>query len=182
MKKIIFAACMAAVTLFTACKKNKPSSNDSGYGNGPRTEVPASLKGNWMFGNFSMTEYWSQNPADYLGNALQYAFAFRFNSNGTYEQYFTSSSVSGGVTTYQQSVTKGTVEVDEENDTITTHAYSAHYKRTRNGQTVEERDLAQNELTITTGYAYTMGEENGTRAIYLTLDETDEPLTFLQKF
>lgn len=74
------------------------------------------------------------------------------------------------------------MEVDEENGTITTHAYSAHYKRTRNGQTVEERDLAQNELTITTGYAYTMGEENGTRAIYLTLDETDEPLTFLQKF
>jgi len=183
MKKIIFAACIAATTLFTACKKEKASANNSdNYGNGPRTEVPAPLKGNWMFGNFSMTEYWSQNPADYLGNALQFAFAFKFNSNGTYEQYFTSSSVSGGIITYQQSVTKGTVEVNEENGTIITHAYSAHYKRTRNGQTIEERDLAQSEMTLTTSYAYTMGQENGIKAIYLILNGTDEPLTFLQKF
>jgi len=105
-----------------------------------------------MYGNFSMTEYWNQNPGDYLGNALQFAIAFKFNADGTYEQYFTSSSVSLGITTYQQSVTKGTMVLDEATKTIKTYACSAHYKRTKSGQTVEERDLAKNELTLLTTY------------------------------
>lgn len=135
-----------------------------------------------MYGNFSLTEYWSQNPEDYLGNALEFAIAFDFNSNGTYEQYFTSSSVSSGITTYQQSVTKGTVEVNEANGSIITHAYSAHYKRTRNGQSIEERDLSKSEMTVTNGYSYTIKDENGTKTIHLLLNGTTEPLIFQQKF
>lgn len=178
MNKIIFLTLFSY--LFGACNKESVSDN---HDNSPRTEVPAALQGNWMYGNFSMTEYWSQNPADYLGNAVQFAIAFKFNANGTYEQYFTSSTVTGGVVTYNQSVTKGTVEINEAAKTIVTHANSAHYKQTKNGQKVEERDLNKNEITALSNYTYQTGVEgNETKAIYLKLNGTGNALTFLQKF
>lgn len=168
-------------SLFAHCQKDKDSAG--GYGDGPRTDIPSGLQGNWMYGNFSMTEYWSQNPGEYLGNAVQFAIAFKFNANGTFEQYFTSSAVSGTVVTYQQSLTKGTVEINEANHTITTHSNTAHYKRTQNGRTVEERDLKKSEMTVTSSYTYVIGTEpNGTKAIYLKLNGNGEALAFLQKF
>ncbi len=170
-------AAIAALNVM-ACKKDKDNDEISG----PKTDVPAELQGNWMYGNFSMTEYWSQNPSGYIGNAFQFAIAFKFNSNGTYEQYFTSSSVTAGVSTYQQSVTKGTVVIDEVNKTITAYPAKAHYKRTRSGQTLEERDLAKSELRGATTYNYTIGTEpNGTKAIYLIIQGDNNPLTFLKK-
>jgi len=183
MNRIILLAVVALSTLFGNCQKEKAKNNSDNYGNGPRTNVPASLQGNWMYGNFSMTEYWSQDPAGYLGNAFQMAIAFKFNANGTYEQYFTSSTVSGTVVSYKQSVTRGTVEVDESAQTIITHANTAHYKKTQNGQTLEERDLEKSELTITSRYTYGSGtENNGSKAIFLKLNGTGNALTFLQKF
>ena len=135
-----------------------------------------------MFGNFSMTEYWSQDPYEYLGNGLQLAFAFTFfNADGTYTQYFTSSSVMNGATIYQQSVTKGTLEVDAENKIIKTYPYTSHYKRTQSGRVVEEKDMPTDKLTPST-YYYDRGvETNGPQALHLKLDDTEEPLTFLQK-
>lgn len=182
MNKIFLLVVALAVSHISACQKKSASKNDDSFGNGPRTIVSAQFQGNWMYGHFSMTEYWAQNPADYIGNAFQFAIAFRFYSNGTYEQYFTSSTVSGSVVTYQQSVTKGTVEVDEANKTIITHANTAHYKRTKNGQKIEERDLAKSELTALTRYSYELKtENNGTKAIYLKLNNSDNALQFLQK-
>src|SRR5688572_31340707 len=110
MKKILLL--LAAVTVLTTSACEKDESDRDIPNDSPRTSVPAEIEGSWMYGNFSMTEYWSQDPYSYLGNALQFAIAFEFEANGTYTQYFTSSNVMGGVTTYQQSVTKGTVEVD----------------------------------------------------------------------
>lgn len=184
MKSIIFSAALLLATSLSSCEKDKEQKDDTVICTGnPRTDVSAHLQGSWMYGYFSMTEYWNQNPVEYIGNGFQYAIAFKFNANGTYEQYFTSSSVVGSTVTYQQSVTKGTVVIDEANGTIRTYACSAHYKRTRGGQTLEERDLAQSELTSTTEYSFTTGTEpNGTEAIYLQLQGTSSPLTFLQKF
>jgi hypothetical protein len=98
MKKILLLTAVVATTFLASCQKDKTKSPADNYGDGARTNVPAGLQGNWMYGNFSMTEYWNQNPGDYLGNAFQFAIAFKFNANGTYEHYFTSSSVTGGVT------------------------------------------------------------------------------------
>lgn len=185
MKKLILSAAVICSVLFGACQKEKTKSTDPALAcpDNPRAAVAANLQGNWMYGQFSMTEYWSQNPADYLGNALQFAIAFKFYANGTYEQYFTSSTVTAGIRTYQQSVTKGTVVIDEQNKTIRTYACSAHYKRTKNGQPIEERDLAKSEITAIANYTFTTGvEANGTKAIYLTLAGTNSSLSFLQKF
>jgi len=177
MKKSIL---LLAVVLTTAVACSKSSSTPGGT-DGPKTNVPVELTGNWMYGNFSMTEYWSQDPSDYLGNALEFAFAFTFNTNGTYTQYFTSSSATGGVVTYQQSVTQGTMEVNTAAKKIITHPSKAHYKRTVNGQVAEERDLSKNELSGGVYYYTTGNETNGTNALYLTLEGTTDPLTFLKK-
>jgi hypothetical protein len=175
--KQFFVLLAAALFTLTACEKEDHKIED-----GPRTEVPAELQSLWMHGEFSVTEYWSTDPSEYLGPALQMAFAFKFNSDGTYTQYFTASSVQSGGTTYQQSVSTGTVEIDPVNKTITTHTNKAHYKRTRNGQTLEERDLDKSETNGATRYTYTLGTEpSGTKALYLTLENTQDPLTFLQK-
>lgn len=150
-------------------------------GNMPRTTVPAALRGSWMHGQFSMTEYWSQNPSSYLGNAFSIAMAFRFYENGTYEQYFTASVTGGGGNTFQQSVTRGTVEIDPLNRTITTHPYQSHYKRTRGEMVEEERDMRGSELNGATYTYYTGTEPNGTKAVHLKLQGTNEALTFLSK-
>jgi hypothetical protein len=179
MKRILILIAVVATLAALACKKDEVYDDLLG---GSGTEVPAQLQGNWMYGNFSMTDYWSQNPSDYIGNALEFAIAFRFYQNGAYEQYFTSSSVTSGVKTYQQSVTKGTVVLNETNKTITTYPAKAHYKRTSNGHTVEERDPAKNELSAHTTYQYSTGvESSGTKAIYLTMQGTNSSLTFLKK-
>lgn len=176
-KSILLFAIVAATTI--GCSK---SSSNPGGSDGPKTNVPSTLTGNWMHGYFSMTEYWSQDPSEYLGNGLEFAFAFTFNANGTYTQYFTSSSVMSGVVTYQQSVTQGTVEVNTATQTIITHPSKTHYKRTSNGNVVEERDLTKAEIGGATSYTYTTGKEPaGTDALYLTLQGTVDPLTFLKQ-
>ena len=184
MKKLILSAAVIYCAFAGSCQKEKASTTHTvTCAENPRKAVAANLQGNWMYGQFSMTEYWSQNPADYLGNALQFAIAFKFNEDGSYEQYFTSSNVSAGSTTYQQSVTKGSLVIDETNKTIKTYACSTHYKRTRNGQVIEERDLAKSEITLITDYTFTTGTEpGGTKAVYIRLGGTATPLTFLQKF
>jgi hypothetical protein len=178
MKKSILLFAVVLATM-AACSK---SSSTPGGTDGPKTTIPAEVTGNWMYGNFSMTEYWSQDPSEYLGNGLELAFAFTFNGNGTYTQYFTASSVMSGVVTYQQSVTQGTMEVDAVTKKIITHPSKAHYKRTVSGQVAEERDLTKTELGGASTYYYTTGNEtNGTPALYLTLEGTPDPFTFLKK-
>ncbi len=183
MSKPILLLILAFALFQGACSKEKTSRETNPYGDGPKTAVPAAFQANWMYGQFSMTEYWSQNPAGYIGNAFEMAIAFRFHANGTCEQYFTSRTVSGGVSTYHQSLSKGTVEINEAAKTITTHAHTAHYKQTRDGQTREDRDLDASEITATTSYTYEqVTEPNGAKAIYLKMNGTGNALTFLQKF
>jgi hypothetical protein len=180
MKKLFVTITVLFSSLLLSCEVDNIKAE---YGNGPKTEVPMSIQGGWMFGNFSMTEYWSQNPASYMGNALQLAIAFKFNEDGTYEQYFTSGSTNGTNQTYQQSVTKGTIEVNASAKTIITHAYSSQYRRTVDGKVVEDRKLNKNEMTKDVSYKYTLDTEaNGTRVIKLTIEETNSTLPFQKKF
>lgn len=179
-KAYLFAAVVLFITS-AACQTGKIKVTNIIPPDMPRTAVPKDVSGNWMYGNFSMTEYWSTSPSSYIGNALQYAIAFTFSADGTYQQYFTSSSVLAGLSTYQQSVTNGTVEIDPVAKTIKTYPYKSHYKRTRAGKVQEERDMLKSELNPTS-YTYATGTEpNGTKAIYLTLQGTTKPLTFFSK-
>jgi hypothetical protein len=184
MKKVGLGLFVVILLAIGGCEKTnaKPGSGNGIPGSSPRTNVPAHLQGNWMYGYFSMTEYWSQNPSTYLGNGFEMAIAFTFQPNGVYTQYFTSKSVVLGVSTYHQSVTKGTVEVDLAGNVIKTHPVSSHYKRTKNGKTEEDRDMRPEEISSVTQYTFTTGKEpGGTNALYLTLAGTTSPYTFLQK-
>ena len=176
MKKSIFLFAFVAATAMSCSK----SSSTPEYGDGAKTDVPAELAHDWMHGQFSLTEYWSQDPAEYLGNGLELAFAFTFNADGTYTQYFTARSVLTGVTSYQQSVSHGTVEVDALAKTIVTHLAEAHYRKTDNGHVTQERDLNKSELSGATYYYTTGVEPSGTSALYLRLKGTEDPLTFLK--
>jgi hypothetical protein len=179
MKKLLLLLSVTTMLASTACKKSVEEPGISP--NSPRTEVPAELQSNWMYGNFSLTEYWNQDPDEYLGRGFEVAFAFTFNADGTYTEYFTSSTVMSGVKTYHQSVSKGTVEVDRENKTIKTHPNTSHYRRTQNGNVVQEIDYPKEDLHSST-YSYTTGvETSGTKVLYLTLEGSEGPLTFLQK-
>jgi len=181
MKKMFLLGLMVNLLMLGSCKKDDKGTSNEIPSNLPRTDVPAALQGTWMYGTFSMTEYWNQNPADYLGNALTMAIAFKFNTDGTYEQYFTSSSVTAGAATYQQAVTKGTVVIDLVQHTITTHPANSHYKRTRSGTVLEERDLRPDEIS-SVKYFYEAGTtSNGTKALYLALSVNENPLAFLKK-
>ena len=174
MKKLILLLMVAMVSATFAYSRSHTGNPDSS-----RTSVAEEVKGNWMCGHFSMTEYWSQNPVEYIGNGLEYAFAFTFNADGTYTQYFTAGSVINGVRTYQQSVAKGKVEIDPVNKAIKTHALQVHYRRTVGKQIVEDRDLDKSEFSPNNSYTYTKGQEpNGSAALYLTLQGTSSPLTF----
>src|SRR3954469_121440 len=115
MKKLTLFLMIALVSAMVSCSKS-----DSGVPSTPRTDVPEEIRGNWMFGNFSMTEYWSQDPSEYLGQGIEMAFAFTFNADGTFTQYFTAGTVMNGVQTFQQSVSKGTVEADPAGKAIKT--------------------------------------------------------------
>jgi hypothetical protein len=177
MKKLTFLLIVAVVCVATACSKS-----DSNTPEGPRTNVPKEVEGNWMYGNFSMTEYWNQYPGDYIGQGFEIAFAFTFNVDGTYTEYFTSSYVTNGVRTYLQSVSKGMVEINPAIKEIKTHTSHVHYRKTVGRQVEEDRDLNRNEYKPDSKYTYTTGvEPSGTDALYLTLDGDDNPLTFLRK-
>jgi len=185
MKKFFFSAIVLAIVTagysqrITKPKKIKYSPAIS------TTELKSSngLQGVWMYGNFSTTEYWSVSPGKYLGNAFQFAIAFKFNDDGSYEQYFSSSTVMAGANTYHQSFTKGKAVIDTVAKTITTYPASAHYKRTKMGTVEEDRDLLPKEMSGTTVYSYRKGvEPSGTEAIYLTMKGTKDALAFLKKF
>ena len=184
MRKLLFTAMIVLlVTAGYSQKKAKPKMIKSTAAViSEEAKIPSELYGTWMYGNFSTTEYWSTAPRIYLGNALTFAIAFRFKPDGTYEHYFTSSSVMGAWTVYHQSLTKGTYTVDATTNSITTTPSSSHYKRIKMGMTEEDRDMKPSEFSRPTTYTYKKGTEpNGTEAVYLVLEGTSSPLTFLKK-
>lgn len=181
MKKMFLLVLMVNLLMLGSCTKNDKGNPNNIPSDLPRTDVPATIQGTWMYGSFSMTEYWSQDPSEYIGNGFTMAIAFKFLNNGTYEQYFTSSSVVAGVTTFHQAVTKGTLVIDPVLHTIVTHPATSHYKRTRNRQVEEDRDMRKDEIN-SVKYFYQAGvEPNGTSALYLALNANENPLTFLKK-
>ncbi|RYZ28313.1 MAG: hypothetical protein EOO10_09980 [Chitinophagaceae bacterium] len=184
MKKLFFTAIVLVIA--TACNSQriaKPKKIKYPLTTmAPDRTATNGLQGTWMYGNFSTTEYWSVSPGKYLGNAFQFAIAFKFNDDGTYEQYFSSSTVIAGANTYHQSFSKGKAVIDTVAKTITTYPASAHYKRTKMGVVEEDRDLLPKEVSGITVYSYRKGvEPNGTEAVYLTMQGTKDALAFLKK-
>jgi len=170
MKKLILLFIVVVASATVACSKS-----GSDNPNTPRTEVPTEMQGSWMNGYFSMTEYWDQYPGDYLGNGFEAAFAFTFNADGTFTQYFSAGYVANGVQYYQQSVSKGTVEIDPATQVLKTHTTTVHYRRWEGGNKVEDRDMRKDEYDPLDAYTYTIDQdENGSDVLNLTIQGSQE--------
>jgi hypothetical protein len=175
MKRISMFAFLLLSIWLIACEKVEDV--PPGYMRGP---VPAEVHGTWMYGQFSLTEFWSQEPATYLGNAPDTATAFKFQNNGIYEQYVTYSSVVSGITTYHQSVTRGTV-VFETASSFRTHPYKRQFRVVRNGVVVEEGTQVPPNMGV--GYFnYTSGvESSGSKVLYIAEKGSNPSMAYLQK-
>jgi hypothetical protein len=73
--------------------------------------------GQWLHGNFSMTEYWAYDGS-YVGNAFEQSIAFDFNADGSYEQYYAAQTNDWGCSTQAFSYSKGTVVFTDSSFTV----------------------------------------------------------------
>ena len=115
---------LASVLLVGCTKSEEKKDADT-----PRSAAPDEIVGNWMYGNFSMTEFWSFNGA-YQGNAFQLSVAFKFFKDGTYERYtVAASNVIIGCRVDNFAFEKGTVNYDNATQSFTTHPSQAKFRR-----------------------------------------------------
>jgi hypothetical protein len=84
----------------------------------PKAVVPENLAKKWLYGNFSMTEFWTTTGA-HVGNAFELAVAFDFKPDGTTEFYFISGATNFGCRTEAFVWKKGTVEFSPTGNSFT---------------------------------------------------------------
>jgi len=119
MKKLLFA--LSSLLLFsTGCETDSVVA--------PSGHVPSEAVGQWMYGSFSMSDFWSYNGA-YQGKPFELAVVFDFKNNGTYEQYFVASTMDySSCRTEAFTYEKGTVKFDEADGSFTTKATEGRYR------------------------------------------------------
>ncbi len=117
MKKFLLMLVVVA-TMLTSCDWFKKKKNDPlpAVPPGEKSEIPEALKGKWMYGNFSMTEFWNQGT--YLGNAFETSVCFNFIPGGNYEFYLAASSTYYYCTTQAYTFKKGTVKFNDDHSFI----------------------------------------------------------------
>ena len=112
---------LAVLSLCASCelhdKQNDPSPVTPPTPPSEQSEIPAALKGQWMYGNFSMTEFWAYDGS-YQGNAFQTSVAFNFIPGGNFEMYFAASSTYYYCTTQAFTFKKGSVKFNDDHSFI----------------------------------------------------------------
>ncbi|WP_266366551.1 hypothetical protein [Tellurirhabdus rosea] len=174
MKKIL--AVLLSLALFTtSCKKD-------GSVPEPQGNTPSQAVGQWMYGSFSMSEFWSYDGR-YQGKPFELAVMFHFKSNGTYEKYFVASTRDySGCQTQAFSSEKGRVKFDEDNGSFTTTpsegTYRGFYSCAPNRNI--NRKMASSELKSTTYFYRMVKGSNGKTNMEVRFQETDQNVsTFL---
>jgi len=132
MKRLIFslAVCFAFSSFsLSACSK-KDTVSDGGFGNNPRSKVPAELVGGYFqAGSFSMSQY-DNYDGSYAGQAFEISTGYKFiNANGDAEQYFYYTNTGYYCRDQILGYRKGTVVFDEQAKTFAFYAVSGHYRR-----------------------------------------------------
>jgi hypothetical protein len=120
MKTLIFA--MLSFVLFgTGCTKDESVTDLGGT-------IPAATAGKWMYGSFSMSDFWSYD-GQYQGKPFELAVVFDFKSNGMYEKYFIASTRDySNCRTEAFTFEKGRVTFDESAGTFTTVPTEGTYR------------------------------------------------------
>lgn len=158
MKKFLVVLFIGGAWFAGACAKiQSPADAADIPSHLPRTSLPLPLSQNWVSGQLPVNDYWGQDPATYLVNGVEEAIAFRFRSNGTYEQYLSTASELNGIRAFRQSVTRGTVVLNHGAHSIRLYPFTCHIRRcTADNEVLEERDLPEEELSVSPTYYFTL--------------------------
>ncbi|GAB2535586.1 hypothetical protein [Spirosoma aerophilum] len=178
MKKLVMAMLSIAL-LSTSCKKGNDVVNPD---EGPGGYVPAQVAGKWMYGSFSMSEFWSYDGR-YQGNPFELAVVFDFKSNGTYEKYFVASALDYSTCKTQAfTYEKGRVTFDEADRSFTTVSAEGSYRGFYSCVPSKNinRKMERSEMKTQT-YYYTLGTgSNNKKNLVVRFDRNDTAVsTFL---
>lgn len=167
MKKTI--ACLMLVVTFFSCKTEETIPTPDGY-------VPSQAKGQWLYGTFSMTDFWGYDGS-YIGNPFELSVAFNFMGNGEYEQYFMSQAIDYSTCrTEAFSYVKGTVIFDEANKSFTVYPAEGNFRGFYSciPSSNFDRAAAPSELKIQTFYYEYETDTNGKNWMIIKFDPNDE--------
>ncbi|TDH26417.1 hypothetical protein EXU57_09980 [Segetibacter sp. 3557_3] len=172
MKSNLVFTAFLVVVLLTACEKTD-GAEDVLIPNTPKSEVPNELTGKWQNGTFAMSNWWSYDGKQYLGNPYTRSTAFSFQKNGDMEFFqviktFTGTCSTEGFTTY-----KGTVKFDHANQSFTMYPQSGNFRgfySCASGSNFN-RPVKKEELKPTTFYWSTETDSNGQKWMVIKFDQ-----------
>ena len=127
----------------------------------PISPIPAELKGKWLNGTFSMSNWWSYDGKKYIGNPYTRSVAFNFNESGESEFYLAIKTHTGYCSTEVFTYHKGRVKFDEASQSFTFYPEKGNYRgfySCASGSNFE-RAARSEELKPTT-YYWTMEKDN----------------------
>ena len=178
MKKLI--SCLLLLATLSSCKKDNPVPSPITDPT-PTSYVPSEVLGQWLYGTFSMSEFWSYDGS-YLGNAFELSVAFTFSADGHYEQFVASSVNNYGCRSDGFSYFKGTVNFYE-SDSFTVHPTEGNFRGFYNctPQYNFNRPAASSELADQTFYYSFETDELGKKWMLIRFHPDDEyPSYFAQ--
>jgi len=92
-----------------------------------QSKVPAEVSGRWMWGSFSLSNFWGYDGS-YQGKPYEQAFVLDFKSNGEVEQYIINSVSSYSCRTESFTYFKGKVKFNEAEQSFTITQTSGNYR------------------------------------------------------
>ncbi|NID12888.1 hypothetical protein [Fibrivirga algicola] len=166
--KTLFVTLLAVAALTTSCKTNSRDVLPGG-------SVDAQAVGKWMYGSFSMSDFWSYDGRN-LGKPFELAVVFDFKASGTYEKYFVAaaqdySSCRTEAFTYE----KGRVDFNEAERSFTTTPTEGQYRGYYScipSKNVN-RPMEKSELKIQTYYYELKTGSNGKPTIVVRFNKDD---------
>jgi hypothetical protein len=167
-KHLLLLFCLV---FFASCtiddESDKPST--------PKKDVPAEYAKSWLYGTFSMSEFWSHS-GEYLGNAFELSVAFKFTPDGNFEKYFVAQSRNYSCVTQAFTFAKGTVVFDEAAKTFTIYPTEGRYRGFDNciDKNNLERPFKSEELKSETYYYDMITDEYGKTYFTTKFKATDE--------
>ncbi|MBX3241878.1 MAG: hypothetical protein KIT80_12895 [Chitinophagaceae bacterium] len=145
MKHVLLSLITAGCLFLLSCEKD--SDGKDLITDTPKTETPSFLRGQWLNGNFAMSQWWTYD-GQYVGNPYQSSRAFTFKPNGEAEFFQVIKTHTGACATEAFSYFKGTTAFDVQEKTLTFYPRQGNFRgfySCSSGQNFN-RDAARNEL------------------------------------
>jgi hypothetical protein len=148
---------------------------------GPVSKIPSGVAGKWLYGNFSMGDFWKYDGT-YVGNAFELGLAFVFGPGGACEFYLATGGTSFNCRTEAFVYKKGTVQFDD-NGSFTFHptegSARGFYKGCASSYKNYDKKYTPQDLKPETYYYALEKDSNGKEQLLIRFKPTDaSPTTF----